>query len=81
MLKVRYQLHHSCDRPGCQGGPGDIIELDEENARWFEKYVVPGRGATRLDAFGDVDDEDFETADDEPVAEARRGRRASVSKG
>ena len=33
--KVTVKLNHNCSRPGCEGMPGDVIDVTPENAHWL----------------------------------------------
>ena len=35
-MKIR--LNHDCDKPGCKGMPGEVIEVTQANANWLLEH-------------------------------------------
>lgn len=46
MTNVRFKLNHWCGKPGCEGGPGDVIEVTTKTAAYL---TARGGGAIVVD--------------------------------
>jgi hypothetical protein len=43
--KTKVRLTHNCGKPGCEGMPGDVIEVTPANRDWLLKH----KGAVVVD--------------------------------
>lgn len=70
----RVVLTHKCNRPGCEGDPGDILDLTEDLA----SYLLKRKGATlvrdvRAKPAKDAEDGDSENDEEPPGGSAGTG--------
>jgi hypothetical protein len=71
----KIKLNHECHKPGCVGGPGDVIEVTQENA----EFLLAHKGAVMVDHAAEAAVSKETVADSEKSGGKRRPKREADS--